>query len=411
MARITSRERVIAALNHQEADRVPIDFGGTRVTGIAAVAYRRLLEHLGIREEISVYDLKQQLAEPSLDLVDRMGGDVIQLHRLGPTTGMPFLKIDRWKPGSMVDGSPCRVPEAYESRHLDDGGIEIVHDGQLVARRSAAALYFDVCNPPLARAETAEDIDRFVFPDAWSEREEEYLKDRIRRYHDGAGKALFAGLPLLNGSFLEISLALFGYERFMEQLIVNRELIERWLDRLLENDFQILDRFLAVAGPYIQGIQLNDDFGAQDKLQVSPRIYRDVFKPRQRKWIQFVKERTAAKVFLHCDGAIEPILADFIEIGIDVLNPLQTSAKGMDPRKIKETYGDRLSFWGGGVDTQTTLPFGTLEEIRDEVRSRMELLGKGGGYVFATIHNIQPDIPPEKVLAVFDTAKACGGYR
>jgi len=407
MKRMTSRQRVIAALNHQEPDRVPIDVGGSRVSGIAALAYRHLLEHLGVREEVRIYDLKQQLAEPSLAMVERLGGDVLQVCRLGPTTGMPFLAVDRWKAGRMTDGSPCLVPEAYQSRHLDDGSIEIVFAGEVVARRSAAALYFDVCQAPLAAAQTPEDIDRFVFPDPWTQREEEYVQARIKFCYEQTDKAIFAGLPLLNGSFFEMSLAMFGYQRFMEHLLVNRPLVEHWLERMLENDFRTLERFLAVAGPYIQAIQLNDDFGAQEGLQISPRIYREVFKPCQQRWIEFVKQRTSAKVFLHCDGAVAPILPDFIEIGIDVLNPLQTSAKGMDPGQIKAEYGDRLSFWGGGVETQSTLPFGTVDEIRGEVRRRMATLRPGGGYVFATIHNIQPDIPPEKILAVFDTAREC----
>ncbi len=311
----------------------------------------------------------------------------------------------------MTDQSPCLVPEAYESRHLPDGVIEIMHQSQIIARRPTTALYFDVCHAPLAAAETPEDIDAFVFPDAWSEREERYLKARIKQLYDGTDKAIFAGLPLMNCSFFEISLLLFGYERFMEHLMLNRELIEHWLRRMLGNDMRILERFLAIAGPYIQGVQLNDDFGAQDSLQISPDIYREVFKPCQKTWIDFVKAKTKAKVFIHCDGAIETILPDFIEIGIDVLNPLQTSAKGMDPQKIKALFGDRLSFWGGGVETQTTLPFGSVEEVRREVRQRVEMLGQGGGYVFGTIHNIQPDIPPEKILAVFETAREYGIYR
>ncbi len=153
---------------------------------------------------------------------------------------------------------------------------------------------------------------------------------------------------------------------------------------------------------------MNDDFGSQTALQISPRLYREVFKPRQRRWIQFVKARTPARVFIHCDGAIEEILPDFIELGIEVLNPLQTSAKGMDPGRIKRRFGRNLAFWGGGVETQTTLPFGSVEDVRREVLERLKLLGPGGGYVFAAIHNIQADIPPEKVLAVFDTAAQCG---
>lgn len=405
---MTSRERVRAALNHQPPDRTPVDFGGSRITGIGAIAYRNLVRHLGLPEEIRVYDIKQQLALPSLEVTNRLGGDVVQLHRLGPTSGMAFLEIDRWKPGFLTDGSPCLVPAALEESTGRDGMIGIWHDGALHARRSPESYYFDVCHAPLARAESRADLDAYVWPDPWTSREEEFVKRQIDTLYHGTDKALFAGLPMFVCSFFELSLVLFGFENFMMMLAGERDLVEYWLDLKLEHDFAILDKFLAVAGRSIEAIQMNDDFGAQDALQISPQLYRELFKPRQRKWIEFVKARTEAKVFLHCDGAIDAIIPDFIEIGIDILNPLQTSARGMDPARIKREYGRDLAFWGGGVETQTTLPFGTVEEIRREVRDRVALLGRDGGHVFATIHNIQPDIPPEKILAIYETVAECG---
>ena len=409
MNTLTSRERVRLALDHQEPDRVPVDIGASRITAISAIAYRNLLQHLGLKEDIRVYDIKQQLALPSLDVINRLGGDVVQLHRLGPTSGMGFLAIDQWKPGCLTDGFPCLVPEACREVR-ENGEIQVVWQDEVYARRSPESLYYDVCWEPLAKAQTAADIDRFVWPDAWSEREEQFLRRQVKAFYEGTDKAIFAGLPLFICSFFELSLALFGFENFMMKLATDRDLVEYWLDSKLAHDLAILDKFLAIAGPFIEGIQMNDDFGAQTALQVSPRIYRELFKPRQRKWIEFVKARTRAKVFIHCDGAIEDILPDFIEIGIDVLNPLQTSARGMDPKPIKEKYGQNLAFWGGGVETQTTLAFGSVEEVRREVRERVKLLGAGGGYVFATIHNIQADIPPEKVLAIYDTISECGKY-
>ena len=410
MSTLTSLERVRIALNHEEPDRVPVDFGGSRITGIGAIAYKNLIQQLGLREEIRVYDIKQQLAEPSLAAINRLGGDVVQLHRLGPTSGMPFLHIDRWKPGRLTDGTPCLVPEACEETRLPDGRIEIRHEGHLCAWRTPNSLYFDVCYAPLAQAQTPADIDAFVWPDPWTDREERYLEQRVRELYHGTDKALFAGLPMFVCSFFEISLVLFGFENFMMKLVAESDLVEHWLDVKLAHDLEILGKFLAVAGPYLEAIQMNDDLGGQDTLQISPRLYRQFFKPRQRKWIEFVKARTRAKVFLHCDGAIESILPDLIEIGVDVLNPLQTSARGMDPKRIKQQFGSQLSVWGGGAETQTTLPFGSVEDIRHEVRERVQLLGPGGGFVFATIHNIQPDIPPEKVLAIYDTVAACGKY-
>ena len=401
---MTSRQRVEAALNRQPTDRVPIDFGGTRITGVASVAYRKLIEDLGIEEDIYLSDIKQQLALPSVEVINRMGGDVVLINRLGPTTGMPFLCIDQWKEGQMTDGFPCKVPQAYEPNFLEDGTVQILYKGEVVAYRPLGSLYFDLCSPPLKDADSIADIDAYEFGDAWSEREDEFLKDQIQTYYYGTDKALFAGLPLMNQSFFEIGATLFGYEQFMMNLMLKRDMTEHWLDRKLAHDLEILEKYLAIAGPYISVIQMNDDYGAQDALQIPPNLYREMFKTRQKKWIDFVKARTDAKVFIHCDGAVEELLPDFIEIGIDILNPLQTSAKGMEPEKIKKKYGSNLCFWGGGVETQSTLPFGSIDDIKQEVKDRVNLLAEGGGFVFATIHNIQADISPEKIKAVFETA-------
>lgn len=408
MSTLTSRERVETALSHETPDRVPVDFGGSRVSGIAAVAYRRLLNALGVDEDIRLYDIKQQLAMPSPEVVRRMGGDIAQITRLGPTTGMPFLRIDRWAPGTLTDGSPCLVPDGYDPVVHDNGDIEVFRDGRLYARRPAGALYMDIVTAPLAHAATPEDIDAYEWPDPWSDREDDFLRAEVDRLYHGTGLALFGGLPLYDCSFVELGQTMFGFETLLVNFMLERDLMEYWLDRVLTHHLATLDRFLAITGTYIAALQMNDDLGTQDNLLLPPDIYRTMIKPQQARWIEFASERTDAKIFLHCDGAVSAILDDFVEIGIEILNPLQTGARGMEPASLKRRYGDRLSFWGGGVDTQSTLPFGTLDDIRREVRERIALLGEGGGYVFAPIHNIQADIPPDKILAVYDTAREAG---
>jgi len=407
---MTHRERVRLALAHETPDRVPIDFGGSRVTGTAAVAYRRLLDHLGHDEDIRIYDIKQQLALPSYDMIEAMGGDVVQITRLGPTTGMPFLMIDKWLPGVLTDGSPCLVPEGYEPVFREDGTIEILRNSTVLARRPYGSLYFDVTTTPLHDAETFEDIDAYVWPDPWTEREEAFLKRQIEHLWNETGFAIFAGLPLYDCSFFEIGQTMFGFENLMLNLMLKRDMMEYWLDRVLEHHLATLDRFLAITGPYICAVQINDDFGSQDNLLIPPAMYRELFKPRQQRFIEFVRERTDAKIFLHCDGAIGDIMDDFVEIGIDILNPLQSGARGMEPADVKKRYGANLAIWGGGVDTQHTLPFGTVDDIIAEIRERIGILGRDGGYVFGTIHNIQADIPPEKIMAVFETAREYGAY-
>ena len=410
MSGFTSRERVAAALDHREADRVPIDVGGSRVSGISAIAYNNLLKALGRGEQIRLYDIKQQLAMVSPEVAEILGSDVVQLTRLSPTTGMSFFRIDRWRRGRLTDGSPCLVPEGYNPVLQEDGSVEILHEGKLIARRPAGSLYFDAITAPLKDAEAPEDIDGYIWPDPWSDRETDFVEAQIERLYRGTDKALFAALPLYDSSFLEIGQTMFGFETLLMNFILKPDLMHHWLDRVLEHHLATLDRFLPLAGPYISAIQMNDDLGAQDSLLVSPEVFRTFLKPRMAAWISFVRNRCNAKIFLHCDGAISEILDDLIEIGIEILNPVQTGARDMEPHKLKKRYGNRLSFWGGGVETQTTLPFGSVEAIRKEVEERIRLFGPGGGYVFATIHNIQADIGPEKIRAVFDTARRAGVY-
>ncbi len=410
MGEMTGRERVAAPLNHEETDRIPIDFGGSRITGIASIAYKILLKYLGRDEDIQLYDIKQQLAYPSIEMARFMGGDVVQLTRLGPTTGMPFLMIDRWKEGALTDDSPCLVPEEYDPVSLKDGTVEIHRDGKPFARRPGGSLYFDVITAPLKDANTPEDIDAYTWPDPWTEREEAFLASEIERLYHGTDMAIFAGLPVYDCSFFEIGQTMFGFENLLMNFFLKRDMMEYWLDKVLEHHLETLEKFLQITGPYICAIQLNDDFGAQDNMLIPPDLYRELIKPRQQRWIEFVKERSEAKIFLHCDGAFSDILDDLIEIGVDILNPLQSGARDMEPEKLKRRYGKHLSFWGGGVDTQSTLPFASIDDIKNEVRERIRLLGKGGGYVFGTIHNIQSDISPEKIMTVFETAQKYGKF-
>jgi len=259
MAELTSRERIEKALDHQQVDQAPIDFGASRITGISAIAYKNLLEYLGVQEDIHVYDIKQQLALPSLEMTNRMGGDVVGINRLGPTTAMPFLEIDRFKDGKLTDGSPCKLPEACDMISRGDGAFDIVYEGNVVASRTRFSLYFDIAPCELQYAETKKDIDKWEFPDPWSDREEKFLKDQVDRLYHKTDKALFASLPQMNSSFFELGATLFGFETFMTDLLLKRDMIEYWLDKLLDHDFEILDKYLAVAGLYISG---REDFSA-----------------------------------------------------------------------------------------------------------------------------------------------------
>ena len=406
---MNSRERVLAALRHRESDMMPIDFGGSKISGIMAIAYNKLKRYLNFRgQKTKLYDIKQQLADPEPDLIKFMGGDVIQLYRLRPTTGMD-IRVDRWKEGRLTNGEECLVPEEYNPVEDEEGRLKIWKDDTLIASLPKGGIYFDNQYTPLAEASTTKDIDDYPWPKI-TEEEKDFLEKQAKKLFYETDFAILGALATFGGSFFELGHVLFGYENFMLKLMTDRNLIEYFLDKLLENYLENTKKYLEIVGKYVNIVQLNDDFGAQESLLISPNLYRKVFKPRQAKLIQLIKSNSKAFVFFHSDGAIREIIPDLIDIGVDIINPVQTSAKGMNPKELKKEFGKYITFWGGGIDTQTTLPFGSLEEIKKEVKERIKIFAPEGGYVFCPIHNIQADISPEKIVTVFDTAKKMRRY-
>lgn len=406
---MNSRERILTTLNHKEPDTMPIDFGGSKISGIMAIAYNRLKRYLNFEgEETKLYDIKQQLADPEPDLIKLMGGDIIQLYRLRPTTGMD-IRVDGWKKGNLTNGEECIVPEEYNPVEDKEKKLKIWENGNLIASLPNGGIYFDNEYTPLAEASTTKDIDSYPWPKI-TEEEKAFLERKARKLFYETDFAILGALATFGGSFFELGHVLFGYENFMLKLMINRNLIEYFLDKLLENYLENTKKYLEIVGKYVNIIQLNDDFGAQESLLISPSLYREVFKPRQAKIIELIKSNSKAFVFFHSDGAIREIIPDLIQIGVDIINPVQTSAKGMNPKELKREFGKYMTFWGGGIDTQTTLPFGSLKEVKKEVKERIEIFAPRGGYVFCPTHNIQADISPEKIVTVFDTAKKIRKY-
>ncbi len=401
---MTPRERVLKALAHQEPDRVPIDLGATKVTGIHAIAYNRLKARLAIRGgDARLFDLYQQLAEVEDAVLRRLHADVVGLHRVEQAHGVRNL---RWKPWRLPDGSPCLVPEDFDPVEEEDGSLSLVRDGRVVRRMPRRGLYFYRVNHPLAGDITFEDIDRLEWP-VISDWELELLRDRARRLYEDTDYAIVGEF---GGSVLEWGQDLRGWDTFLGDLVRRPELAGYLMDKMVEVHLRNLARYLDAVGEYIQVIMMGDDLGTQQGLQISPQTYREMVKPRHQRLYLFVKEHSSAYVFLHSCGAIYDLIPDLIEAGVDILNPVQASAAKMDPARLKAEFGDRLTFWGGGVEGQTVLPRGTPEEVRAQVRERLEVFAPGGGYVFAPIHNIQPDVPPENIVAAYDAAVEFGRY-
>ncbi len=397
---MNSRERIRAAINHEEVDRVAIDFGAMRSTGIMALAYNRLKRHLGMEylPKTKVYDVMQQLAEPDLEVVDYLGGDVVQVHRLAPAFG---LKINHWGEGILPDGSRCLFPAGFWPIVLP-GGDRVITDGlHEIARMPANGVFYDLSYHPLKDARLTSDIDKMMWP-AISPEEDSFLKEQAARLRAETDKAI---LGEFGGNILESGQSHFGWGEFMTRLCTDRNLVEYYLDELVEVHLANLGIYLEAIGDTIDIIQMGDDLGTQHGLQISPEMYRQIIKPRHRKLYEFVHKYSDAKVFLHSCGSIVEIIPDLIEIGVDILNPVQTTAAGMDPVTLKKKFGKEITFWGGGCDTQHVLPFGTVEDVRRDVQERLKIFTDGSGYVFTQIHNILAEVEPEKVVAMYLTAK------
>lgn len=400
---MTSRERIRAAMNHQPTDMLPIDFGAHRSSGIAAIAYNRLKKYLGYAQETTkLYDLMQQLAIPEPHIVERFGGDVYQVLQLYPAFG---VKIDRWKCGHLTDGSPCMEPRDFNPVRNEAGYDEIVLPNVgCVARRPPNGLYFDSARYYLNGVESIEELkEKMVLPEVTDE-ELDFLEVQAKELYYNTDKAL---LLHVGGAVFEQGQQDFGFEDFYYNLAAEPEMVHYWAERLTDAYCVMLDRILDRVGDYIDLAWFGgDDLGTQIGTQLSVDMYRRMIKPYHEKIYQFVHKKTPdVKVGLHCCGAIKDLIPDLIEAGVDVLNPIQIAARGMDPKELKSTFGKDIVFWGGGADMQGFVnATDDVKAIYKHVREQIEIFAQDSGFVFNQVHNILADVPPEKVIAIYQAA-------
>ncbi|MCF7890570.1 methyltransferase [Candidatus Bipolaricaulota bacterium] len=402
------RERVLKSLNHREADRVPIDIGGTRSTGIHSLAYRKLREYLGWETgSIKLYDVCQQLAEIDRDILEKFDADVVSVNRLSPSYG---IRIDEWKKGQLVDGSTAVVPQGFDPVREGDVFKIKNEEGKTVATRSKDSLYYDSVgiDHPLAEAETVREIENKFPTREITDDEREYLYSNARSYREETDYAI---ISTFGGSLYEASQGLRGPKQWYLDLAKNEKIVNKVLDLLLEQHLKNLKTFVEVLGKNIDIVVFGgDDLGMQDRPQISPETYRKYFKSRHKEMWDYVKEHTNWKIFLHSCGSIYKLLPDLIEAGVDIINPVQINAKGMEPKRLKHEFGEEIVFWGGGCDTQNVLPKGTTKEVIEEVKKNIDIFAPGGGFVFTPVHNIQPDVSPEKIVTLYETAREYGVY-
>jgi uroporphyrinogen decarboxylase len=404
---MNSRERVLTALRHQEPDRIPLDLGSSRATTIHGIAYNRLKKHLGITTgSTKIYDIWQQIALVEDDLVRRFEIDVVPLNLMRVHFG---LSNAAWKPYTLPDGSAAMISSEFDAKTEADGTRTLYDDqGHALARLPANGYWFDHTYHALALAESKADVDRYNWEGA-------LLRDDEIAYVANAGKDLFEKTDYainghFGGSFFEWFQVMRGYSQSMMDLAINRELAEYILDHFLEVHLENIKRYLDAVKGYIQVIYVADDLGTQTGLWMSRDMYRDIFKPRHMKLYRYIKDHSDCFIFMHSCGAISEMIPDLIDVGVDIISPVQTSAAGMDPRKLKREFGSRMTFWGGGLDTQKVLQNGTPEEVRRDVKKNISIFAPGGGFVFNQIHNIQPDVPVENILAMFDSFTSSREY-
>lgn len=397
---MNSRERVVIGLNHKEPDRVPIDLGAMMSTGITGIAYNKLKAYLGIQGgRTRMYDLGQQLAEPELEVLERIHADVLPLLISEPK---------EWKPSVLPDGSPCEVPTWFNPEREPDGSL-VLRDGEgrIVARMPEDGYYFDGVYHPLANVSSIQELETYSFYTPIDQETLDDLHARAKRLYETTDYAI-----MLNGagSIYEWAQTLRGWDTFMMDLAADPKFASALMARLAEANIRRLEQILPAVEGYIQVIQVGDDLGMQSGPQLSPRLYRRLVKPWHAKLYRYIKEHTSAHLFLHTCGSVYAFIPDFIEMGVDVLNPVQVSAKDMDTKRLKEEFGTDIVFWGGGCDTQKVLPFGTPDEVREEVRRRIGDLASDGGFVFNQVHNIQAGVPPENIMAMYEAALEYGVY-
>jgi len=404
----TSRERVMMAVNHREPDRVPIDLGGHRSSGIMAIAYNRLKQHLGITSgDIYVYDFVQQLAIIEPEVMDRFGVDTIEMGRGFSTSP------DDWSDWVLPDGTPCKIPAFIHPVKVGDDWHVYHDDGTLIAIQPEGCLYFEETCFPLANSDDAsfDDLTTPLKKVMWSSLGTPpapigYDQEGLQKLAAGA-KALRrstdrAIIGLFGGNLIETSQFLFRNDNFFVLLAAEPRRAHRLLDKLVELHLENLELFLSAVGPYIDIILFGDDFGMQTGPQISPRMYREFFQPRQKIMWETAKRLADAKVMLHSCGGLYPLMPGFIEAGLDIIQPVQTTCTNMEPERLKREFGRDLCLWGGGSDTQEVLPRGTPDEVAEDVRRRVNILAPGGGFVFQQIHNIMADVPPENIVAMLD---------
>ncbi len=416
---MNSRERVLAAIAHKQPDQVPVDLGSTPSSGISAIAYSNLLKAIGRTDlPVQIYDVVQQLAQPDMSIIDRFGVDVLDIGRAFNTE-----KKD-WHETILANGDKAFYPIHFNPVKQADGSYHCYdEDGKrLLALMPQGATFFDQSYFPYINGfpENYDTLDeemgrvlwsRYVHspwdhtqdPDFWKT-----LREKTLQLRASTDKALMivCGCNLFEwGTFLR------RMDNFLMDLLCEPDQVARMLDQLLERHLATLAKVCDSVGDIVDIIRFGDDLGMTSGPFMDVDTYRSLFKPRHKQLCDYVKTHSQMHTFIHSCGSISSLMPDLIEAGIEIFNPVQTNARQMEPEFLKKEFGQDCTFWGGGVETVGTLNNGTPEQVREQVLERLEIMSAGGGFVFNTVHNILPDVPPQNILAMFDAVKEFNGRK
>ena len=415
---MTSRERLAATLNHHAPDRLCVDFGAGFQTGMGAGAVHRLRQAvLGQPDfRVKVIEPYQMLGEIDEELRQALGLDVVGVHGSGTMFG---FKNEGWKPFTMFDGTPVLVPEKFNVTPADEGGWWVYPEGDTRVPPSAwmpkGSYFFDSLNRQQPLDESKLDpVDNCAEMGPMSEEEVRHFARTARHWHENTTAGVYMTLPgtafgdiaLVPAPWIKHPKGIRGVTEWYMATAAHRDYVRKVFECQCESALKNIEWLTAAVGDCAQVVFVSGtDFGTQTSQFCSVRTYREMYKPFHKAVNDRIHQLSKWKTFIHSCGAVRPFIPDFIDAGFDVLNPVQCSATGMDPRLLKREFGRQLAFWGGGVDTQKTLPFGTPDEVYREVRERIDIFGEGGGYVFNGIHNLQSNVPTENLLALFRAVK------
>jgi len=409
---MTPRQRILTAIAHKEPDRVPVDLGSTASSGISAIAYSNLKKHLSILTgRTRIYDVIQQLAQPEDDILGRFGIDIVDIGRMFNTDDKDWYDI------TMPNGDAAQYPAWFTPVRCDDGAWEVfVEDGTKIARMPPTGTFFDqTCFPYLdgypddySSLSQAQDKvlwsamnrspwDNASRPDFW-----EQLRQRTLKLREKSDRALMVacGCNLFEGGSI-----LRRMDNFLMDLCAAPREVEKLLNVLVERNMAMLEKVCKAVGDLADIICFGDDLGMDTGPFMSPQMYRKFFKPHHTAYCTYIKKNSNMHTFLHSCGSIYKLLGDIIEAGFEIINPVQTNCADMDPQRLKKEFGRDVTFWGGGCDTRNILNNAVPAEVRDQVKKRIEIFAPGGGFVFNTVHNILPDVPPANIVAMFDALR------